>query len=44
METLEQNLALILAKYKRKLEENFTVIAAQNKLSSDLFYLLGMYK
>jgi hypothetical protein len=41
MDNLERNLDLILAKYKGKLEENFSVISAQNKMTSSLFYLLG---
>ena len=41
MENLERNLESILTKYKCKLEENFSVISAQHKLTSSLFYILG---
>ena len=41
MDDLERNLDLILAKYKGKLEDNLSVISAQNKVTSSLFYLLG---
>ena len=41
MDNLERNLDLILAKYRGKLEDNFSVSAAQNKMTSSLFYLLG---
>jgi hypothetical protein len=41
MDDLERNLDLILVKYKGKLEDNFSVISAQNEMTSSLFYLLG---
>ena len=41
MDNLERNLDLILVTYKGKLADNFSVISAQNKMTSSLFYLLG---